>query len=406
MRKIILFLIITFNINADNYFVSPNGNDSNSGTIQKPFKTINKALTVLNSGDTLYFREGIYPYGNKITISGEKDKPITFEPYQNEKVIFQGPYPKNKKYNIHQNHAKGTFLVTGDYLVFKNFEFTGGINGIYVKSNASYNRFENLSIHDNYFSSLVLADGANHNLIINCDAYGNFDSNTHGENSDGFVATSHRRDKTPYLGEGNAFIGCRSWGNGDDGFDCWNSGNPVLFISCMAFENGYNHWHDKRFRGNGNGFKLGVHNRYGHPNDAHIVIDCKSWGNSSRGFDYNDNKVAMTLFRNIAYNNKNSGFKFLLTNHQLIQNINIKSAHNYLDNNVYQVGNSWNKPNYPISKDIISFNDSSIKGDRNPDGTLDTKGFLELKKDSKFYDKKITQKYQNLIDLMVKFQKP
>ncbi len=49
---------------------------------------------------------------------------------------------------------KGTFWVTGDYLVFKNFEFTGGINGIYVKSNASYNRFGNLSIPDNYFSSL------------------------------------------------------------------------------------------------------------------------------------------------------------------------------------------------------------------------------------------------------------
>jgi len=73
----------------------------------------------------------------------------------------------------------------------------------------------------------------------------------------------------------------------------------------------------------------------------------------------------------------------LLTQSSTYSNINIKSAHNYLDNNVYQVGNSWNKPNYPISKDIISFNDSSIKGDRNPDGTLDTKGFLELKKDSK-----------------------
>ncbi|NOZ90248.1 MAG: DUF1565 domain-containing protein [Epsilonproteobacteria bacterium] len=407
MKKFLLLLICSIYLNANEiYFVSiKKGKDSNSGTLKRPFKTIKKAISVAKAGDTINIRAGVYPFGNRFNLNGAKNNPITFQAYRDEKVIFKGPYPKSKVYNINQNHAKGTFLVKGSYLIFKNFELQDGINGIYIKSNASHNIFENLSIHDNYYSSLIIADGAWDNKIINCDAYHNFDSNTHGENSDGFVVTAHRTDKTPYAGKGNIFINCRSWENGDDGFDCWNAGNPVTFINCISYDNGYDHWHKGGFKGNGNGFKLGIHNRYGHPQDAHVVINCKAWGNSSRGFDYNDNEVAMTLFRNISYNNKNSGFKFLKTNHNLIQNINIKSARNYLDNHVYQENNSWNNPSYPIEDDIISFDDSSIKAKRDKDGNINSNGFLELKPNSRFYDKKITQKYQDLMDLMLKFHK-
>jgi hypothetical protein len=407
MRKILLFLFTTLYLGANStYFVSiKKGKDSNKGSLKRPFKSIEKAMRVAKAGDIINIRGGIYPFENRFDISGKEGEPITFKAYKNERVIFKGPYPANKIYNIKKSHNKGTFLVTGNYLVFKNLELRGGINGIYIKSNASHNRFINLSIHDNYYSSLVIADGAWDNRVINCDAYNNFDSNTHGENSDGFVVTAHRNDKTPYAGKGNIFINCRSWGNGDDGFDCWNAGNPVIFINCMSYKNGYDLWHKGNFKGNGNGFKLGIHNRYGHMQDAHILINCKAWSNASRGFDYNDNEVAMTLFRNISYNNKNSGFKFLRANHTLIQNINIKSAHNYLDKHLYQENNSWNNPFYPIIDDIISFDDKRIIGKRDKNGNIDSKGFLELKSSSKFYNKKITEKYQDLMDLMLKFQK-
>ena len=380
-------MILTLYIDANSYFVSTKGNNKNSGTKNRPFKTLKKAIQIVKAGDIVNIRGGKYPFENRFNISGEKDKPITFQAYKQEKVIFIGPYGEDKIYNTNQNNMIGTFLVTGDYLIFRNFELKNGINGIYIKSNASHNRFENLSIHDNYYSSLVLADGASDNKIINCDAYNNFDSNTYGENSDGFVVTAHKRDATPYLGRKNIFINCRSWGNGDDGFDCWNAGNPVTFINCLSYNNGYDHWHKAKFKGNGNGFKLGIHNRYGHPKDAHILIHCKAWGNASRGFDYNDNEVAMILFRNISYNNKSSGFKFLKTDHKLIENINIKSGANYLDSNIYQDSNSWNKPNYPIQKDIISFDDSSIRDKRDQNGLFKSNGFLELNESSKFYKK-------------------
>ena len=51
------------------YFVDPNGNDSNSGTIGSPFKTIPQAVSVVAAGDTIYVRGGTHIYTTTITIS-------------------------------------------------------------------------------------------------------------------------------------------------------------------------------------------------------------------------------------------------------------------------------------------------------------------------------------------------
>ena len=60
-------LIIPPNIgNGNSYYISPNGNDSNPGTIDEPWKTFSYALksnqnngnSPLGPGDTLYVREG------------------------------------------------------------------------------------------------------------------------------------------------------------------------------------------------------------------------------------------------------------------------------------------------------------------------------------------------------------
>ena len=46
---------------AATYYVSPNGNDSSSGTQSSPFRTVNRGVRALNAGDTLLVRGGIYP---------------------------------------------------------------------------------------------------------------------------------------------------------------------------------------------------------------------------------------------------------------------------------------------------------------------------------------------------------
>ena len=60
--KIIVFILIFLPLISfgNNYYVSKNGDDLNTGTINNPLKSINKALDLIKSGDTLTIREGTY----------------------------------------------------------------------------------------------------------------------------------------------------------------------------------------------------------------------------------------------------------------------------------------------------------------------------------------------------------
>ena len=55
-----LFLVSSFDAQAAEYFVSPKGSDSGSGSQARPWKTIAKAVSRLKAGDTLNLRAGRY----------------------------------------------------------------------------------------------------------------------------------------------------------------------------------------------------------------------------------------------------------------------------------------------------------------------------------------------------------
>ena len=60
------------------YYVSLQGNDTNEGSLNAPFRTIKKGASVLTAGDTLVIKPGNYGYEYGILISknGTKDSPI------------------------------------------------------------------------------------------------------------------------------------------------------------------------------------------------------------------------------------------------------------------------------------------------------------------------------------------
>jgi hypothetical protein len=60
MQKNSLYLLIIFisSISATDYYVSNDGNDNNSGTIDDPFLTIQKAADTMSAGDICYIRQG------------------------------------------------------------------------------------------------------------------------------------------------------------------------------------------------------------------------------------------------------------------------------------------------------------------------------------------------------------
>ena len=68
--KLIAHLLLLFvsTISAQ-YYVSPSGSDSNSGTIDSPFKTLNNArsMATANNVSTVYLRGGYYDYTQTAT---------------------------------------------------------------------------------------------------------------------------------------------------------------------------------------------------------------------------------------------------------------------------------------------------------------------------------------------------
>jgi hypothetical protein len=74
----------------EGYFVSPNGSDENSGTINRPFKTVQKCADLVQPGETCWLRKGIYREEVRPKISGTAEAPIIFAAYQNEDVTISG----------------------------------------------------------------------------------------------------------------------------------------------------------------------------------------------------------------------------------------------------------------------------------------------------------------------------
>ena len=72
------------------YYVSPEGDDANDGSIDMPFRTISYAAGVMQAGDTCYIRGGVYRETVSVKNKGTKEKPIAFKPYNDETVTISG----------------------------------------------------------------------------------------------------------------------------------------------------------------------------------------------------------------------------------------------------------------------------------------------------------------------------
>src|SRR6187200_3060453 len=67
------------------WFVAPNGDDTHSGTINAPVRTISAALDRAPTGTTIVIREGVYRES-----LGPRNKSLVLQPYPHEKVWIKG----------------------------------------------------------------------------------------------------------------------------------------------------------------------------------------------------------------------------------------------------------------------------------------------------------------------------
>ncbi|MBI3764312.1 MAG: right-handed parallel beta-helix repeat-containing protein, partial [Chloroflexi bacterium] len=72
------------------FYVAPNGEDADPGTLDQPWRTIQHAADTLGAGETVYVRAGTYSEDVVLRRSGAPGSPVTFAAYPGEQVILDG----------------------------------------------------------------------------------------------------------------------------------------------------------------------------------------------------------------------------------------------------------------------------------------------------------------------------
>ncbi|MEJ0104017.1 MAG: DUF1565 domain-containing protein [Bacteroidota bacterium] len=107
---IISFLLLFFSANTQiKLFVATNGNDKNSGSLQKPFKSLQQAIAVAqgNAGKnvSIELRGGDYNFDEAVLIASAeyKNRSLSILAYKNEKVVFSGARQYHLKWVPYKN---------------------------------------------------------------------------------------------------------------------------------------------------------------------------------------------------------------------------------------------------------------------------------------------------------------
>lgn len=408
----ILLLATIFSLPATNYYIAVNGNDSNPGSFESPFATLAKAQSLAKAGDTVFIRggtykitedqimkyQGIWAYVFYMDKKGTSNKPICYWGWKNERPVFDlsAVKPAGKRVIV--------FYVNGSHLHFKNFEVTGTQVTIvghtqsecFRNEGGNYNTYEHLSMHDGMAIGFYLTEGAN-NLVLNCDAYNNFDpvsDGGKGGNVDGFGGHPGTAKST-----GNVFRGCRAWYNSDDGFDLIRANTPYIIENCWAFYNGYK---PDSFdsAGDGSGFKSGGYGMSASPTapaeiPRHIVRNCLAYYNRNQGFYANHHLGGITWYNNTAcqnpsnynmLNRKNKeeavdvdGYGHIIKNNL---SLNPRSSGRHIINVNQTLCEISNNSVLPVDllvteSDFVSMDESQLTAPRKADGSLPDIDFLK-----------------------------
>jgi hypothetical protein len=129
------------------YYVSPDGNDNNSGLADAPFKTIQKAADLVNPGDTVIIKDGVYTSSSETMVNinkgGTADRYITFKAEHKWGTILDGGNVSSYGINLGSGVS---------YVNFLNLEIKGFLwMGIFCNNGtslSSYITIRGCKIHD------------------------------------------------------------------------------------------------------------------------------------------------------------------------------------------------------------------------------------------------------------------
>ncbi len=407
---IIILILITANLLiSSTYYVSPGGNDSNSGAMDKPFASIQKAHDAAQPGDTIYLREGTYTPTSQTVFrkSGSANSYFVLSSYPGEVPVIDGENVPEGNIN-HGSTATWMFNNAKFWKIIGPLIVTNGRGaGIYIDG-AQFLEF-NL-VESSYNGKRAARAG--HGFMIwtgsdivfnNCDAHHNANHLWKSGEDQEINQYQHGDGWRIFSGANIRFVGCRSWRNLDDNYDFYGADMPIELIDCWAayaarddslgsitgipdndmprIDTSDLLW--------GNGIKLGYNQDY----VEHSAVRCMSWNNNAAGFHMNGGQ---SILLNVAsYGNKVFGFDYTDGNkHEM--------------NNNWEFGNNYDNPDYPEVKpdlsvsshnswdstltitiafdDFVCVSDSGMLENRQSDGSLPLTAFLRLAQNSDLID--------------------
>jgi hypothetical protein len=276
---LVLFSILAIpSLSAATYYVAPNGSNSNKGSSGSPFRTIQKAADIVNPGDVVIVRDGVYTGGSTLVVeisrSGTASQWITFKAENEWGAIIDGRN-NSTRHGIDLDEGVG-------YVRLEGFRIRGTISG-------GFSAYEDT--HDIvYYRNLL------HDIGRNCtDTEGGQVGFRDDETSTRIVYDSNVLHTIGRLRphEGCINLSTNNYVNHDHGMYLWGS---HLTIVNNVFYNIRSGWSIQSAEG-ANDWLI-VNNTFAFPNpdrDGHVVL----W-NSNRNF---------VIANNIFYQPRNAAIQ-------------------------------------------------------------------------------------------------
>ena len=277
------------------------------------------ALTHVEEGGAIVLKDGTYSFDHQVNIkygnNGSASAMKYILPETGAKVTLDF---SSQSYNSSDTSKNARGLqIEGDYWhVYGLTVYGSADNGIFVAGKHNIvercilqaNRDTGLQISRKGSSVTNFEDWPSDNLILNCTSFDNHDPAT-DENADGFASKLT-------CGNGNVFDGCIAYCNSDDGWDLYakSATGPIGVVTiknCVAFGNGKLTAGSSFANGDMNGFKLGGSNNA--VPTPHVVYNSMAFGNGKDGFTDNGNGGALHIYNCTSFGNINSNFNFYRT---------------------------------------------------------------------------------------------
>lgn len=388
-RKVILLVLSALTISppevlyARTYYVAPDGDDANPGTIEAPFATVKKAHDndALQPGDVIYLRGGTY-YPSERTLfnkTGNTDNYFVINSYPGELPVIDGRNIPEGNTN-HTSTPTWNFKNGGFWKIQGPLHLTNGRGaGVYIENSQS---LEFKLVESSYNGKRAARGGhgffiyssANDVLFSNCDSHHNANHLWKSGESQLLNQYQHGDGWRIFAGTDIRLVGCRAYHNLDDGYDFTQATDRVEMTECWAAYSGIDDAQgsitgtpNKMMpRWEGDGIKLGYRDDVG----QHRALRCLSWNNHSHGWTVLGGPYV--IYNSAAYNNAEDAYYGIANKPNTRQN-------SYGFRN--RLGDGGGADSYStltvMETDILSLDDAGMLGPRREDGGLPEPDFLK-----------------------------